>query len=230
MPIDDSNFVQPDFPSDPGSHRNWQIMRTPTKAPLQMVIVSHVHVGFETHHYLGKTVPHLRSDCPACARHMNWRWTGYLLAQLPVDGKKILFEFPEMAGLDLKQLMETYPDLRGLALQAIRPSQRPNGRVHLTSKGMFSKKIELAEDEPIKPIVYHIWGLRDSAATVEDTDVAKGFTPAERARHQAMLVPPPGTPRFQDDRYADLDGQQLLPLISSEELEGLLKNKNGKTI
>lgn len=214
MAIDDRNFSMADFPADAAAHRAWQIMRTPTKSPLQMVVISHIHAGFETHHHCGRTVPHLKADCFPCSRHMAWRWTGYLLAKQVKDGKKILFEFPEMAGLDLKQIMEEYPDLRGLALQSIRPSERKNGRVLLTTKGMFRGAIELPPDEPIKPIVYHIWGIRESAPVAVDESVQKTLTPAEAIRKKAKLKPPCTLPSMESGMGGPLPGQQRLPLES----------------
>lgn len=181
MPADFSKWDESDMPSDFDRKFKWTIKRAPPDRAITFVVLSHKHYGVYTHYMGGRTTPHLKENCPCQNELVEPRWMGYVLATLSGSHEDVVFEFPPKAAEIIKKAEGDYPSLRGLVITALRPSGKTNGKVHLTIKNQRFNPAEIKAEEPIRPILAHIWGFKDSVRPIE-----QAFTPDAISEQQKV--------------------------------------------
>lgn len=210
MPNPRLDFNFQDEPNENDTGFPWTVVRTPASNHLDLICVSAKHTGVRTHYFRGRTIGCSRSKCEACDSGNISRWSGYLLAVANKTGQRVLFEFTPTAQKYLKALYETHPSLRGMRLRAHRPSKRANGTIVLQAFGFVPSPSDLPEEVPIRPLLFHIWGVAvdagDSAAAAADdgfteheTNTARGRKPRGRGKVEPIA-----------ETLSDLPGQMRL--------------------
>jgi len=185
------------IPSDNDASFGWSIKRVPSDKPLSFVCVSANYFGVRVHYYCGRTVPHLRSGCEPCSRKHLSRWKGYLLGVVIGTSERVLFEFTPAVVQSFVDVFKAEGSLRGLVCVAKRTSNKPNGKLHVTFKGLHQNANKLPAEVCIPDLLARIWGYTDaddadtSGPTFHDLDGAGGnpsspFTPDAGGTHLHM--------------------------------------------
>jgi len=180
MSYDPSDFVDEPFPTDNGRAGGWTIVRADKDRTIGFVCLQSRPFGTRTHYWCRRTTLHLRTGCPACAKHNEPRWHGYIQAIRIGDKEKCIVEFPIDAGLQVKAAFEEYKTLRGLRFNLSRTIKKINGKVCLRFDGVTPRSHELPEEVPMWPALFHIFGLTEDTPG-EFTEFTPGaLTEAER--------------------------------------------------
>lgn len=204
-------FAFEDTPNESDLGFPWTVKRTPAQGSLEMVCLSHRHVGVRTHYFRNRTIGCRRSECDACLHGNRSRWTGYLLCQQLPTGTKLLFEFTPTAVQFLIPLYEKHESIRGIKIQAFRPSRKTNGTITLSFRGFVAHPDQLPDAPEIRPLLFHIWGVLDdnpaaaaAAADAPMTECEKLSTYTKRRRNGSA------SPQA-DQILKELEGQLRLP-------------------
>jgi hypothetical protein len=211
------------IPSDNDASFGWSIKRTPPDKPLSFVCVSADFFGVRVHYYCGRTVPHLRAGCEPCSRKHLSRWKGYILGIVVGSGERIIFEFTPAVASSFLEVFDAEKSLRGVVCVAKRTSNKPNGKLHVTFKGLHSNANKLPSEVPIPDLLARIWGYSDDPGTDEGEPTGDdfgggggGFYPAGHSG---------AGPRSIDMPERDLQpvGQHVETLATALELAGVLR-------
>lgn len=147
------------------------------------------HVGVELHFWQGRSFPHLKEGCPACAAKNVATWKGYLGVWNPATRLSGILEFTLgcVSALDAHFLARG--TCRGATLQIKRNGNKANGKLSLTVSTSQWGCDQLPATPDIRQQLSVMWGskrLEEFISTQPGRAVAEApATPAEVATHRA---------------------------------------------
>jgi len=155
--------------------RGWDIQRAYERRELLVHVVSQHQFLVKTHWLLGRHYLHRCKECAGCAKGIEMRVAGYLLAEEVVNRRRVIVEYTENPAIIVRDHERKYGGMRGVCLVLYRKPQRPNGKVFLEVRGKMRDAADLTMDEDMWPIVCHIYGLtidgaQPGAAFIPDDD------------------------------------------------------------
>lgn len=210
MPYNLDDFVVESEPSGRDSRSPWRIRRAGAIKPLKLVVLSADYFGIRAHFYGNRTVPHYRLECPACKAGNDSRWKGYTLAWDCDERERVLWEFTPGVQPDIAKLREKLGTIRGCQLRVTRAAQRNNARLQVEFKGVAPQMDQFPEEQPIIPILFHIWGIEPpecgGASVLEPCSPPPADTPPIRRKKRAGVQVTSGPVQVLDD----LPGQMRL--------------------
>lgn len=197
----------------------WTIKRADPERAVEYVIVSDDLLGVRTHYWRGRTIPCLIKCCEPCqAAHAN-RWHGYLLVINTLSHERVAFEFgPNNVEL-FDELRKQYGSLRGVKFVTARAQKKPNGRVVCVPRGKTENMAKLPSDEPIWPILAHLWGFRAEKRAAAAAPIGAGPTEAEAAQARPPRPRRSGVNQG-ESKLSDCVGQHLMDLDQPNGEEG----------
>lgn len=219
MGYDFSTWGDSESPCEAELNFGWSIKRAPPDRIIKMAVISSKHYGIYTHYHRGRSTPHLKSDCPACADGLLPRWYGYFLALLYPTKERVVFEFTAKCVEAVLKEELTPTALRGRVVQASRPRGKPNSPVVLQFTDSNCNPADLTKDEDIRPILAHIWGFRESApipknhlalSDASEHAKAESKTRSKRIRPRDCSIDQAGEIQGLANIFQELPGQQHL--------------------
>lgn len=152
----------------PEPHGNaLQLVRTPPIGSLRAIVTSSDMIGCHTHFWHGRTMPCEVENCKPCQEGMPFRWHAWLSALTAKVKQHVLFEVTAQAAEHFVQYREANGTLRGCLFEASRPSRRPNGRVHISTRPACLSDIRIPDEPNLISALSIIWNI-----AMVDVDVA----------------------------------------------------------
>ncbi len=153
-------------PDDPRGHA-LDLLRTPSGSALTAIVTSLDLIGCPTHFWGGRTTPHEKSDCPACAEGLPWRWHTWLSAWNPSNHHHFIFESTRRVGKIFVAYREAHLTLRGCKFRARRRTNAANARVHLECQPCDLEKVNLPQPPDLIKCMSIIWNIKLPAIDVQ---------------------------------------------------------------
>lgn len=179
------------------------------------------HVGSELHYWQGRSFPHLKQDCPACAAKNVATWKGYIGVWNPATRLCGVLEFTLGCVSALDAWFMARGTLRAATLSVKRAGLKANGKLSITVSPSQWGCDQLPEEPDVKHQLSIMWGskrLDEFIRTEPHRPVVEApSTPEEviTRRNQSTLIGP-GV-----DHKAD-----SIPL---KDVLEILKHRNNKT-
>lgn len=136
-----------------------RLTRAPTKGALVGVIVSTELTGLFTHFQNGRTKPCIGQGCDSCQHANPKRWHAWVAYMDVMTRELCLLEMTAQAAEQLLKYKEKWQTLRGCHFKIGRPSQTPNGRVHLVTQRWADPDEKLVAEPDVQAALYTIWGV-----------------------------------------------------------------------
>lgn len=146
-------------PEDPRG-QTLQLCRTPAQRPIRLICTSTEMTGCRTHFWHGRTVPCFYPLCSPCGEGMPWRWHGWVGAYAPRTHQHLLFEVTAQASNAFKQYRKANGTLRGVAIEASRPSKQANGRLLLRLTACDVSGINLPDAPNVMAVLSILWNIK----------------------------------------------------------------------
>jgi len=125
------------------------------------VILSREIVGLDTHYWKGRTVPHVKQDCPACADKRPFRWYGFLACLSP-GWTKVVHEITPSVCEALEIYAKDHGTIRGSVIEMRRTRGKVNGRIIATLKPIEGVPVEqLPEPHDVIPLLFRLWEVQE---------------------------------------------------------------------
>lgn len=176
MSHDFSNWSTSDNPNPDELGFAWRMCRADHRKITKLCIISHEHIGVYTHHWRGRTGPHLLRGCEACESGQLPRWYGFLLARIHGIKQDVVMEFTARAAASVIKAEQDFHSLRGRIILLSRPGGKNNSPVSIQFVDTIPASVSLTEPEPIHPLLARIWGFH-SGRNVSDRTVALNEAP-----------------------------------------------------
>lgn len=113
--------------------------------------------GNELHWWNGRSFPHLKTECPACAAKRAKVWKGYVACLDPKTRKIFILELTPNCTEPLSAYKLTFGSLRGATIKLDRPATKINGRVTATVTPTHLGGLELPQPPDVRKILQHMW-------------------------------------------------------------------------
>lgn len=155
----DENIVWQNAPPAGDVGYRFRMIRVPEKQPLEGMILSHRMIGSQVHYLNGRTLPHLREDCPCDGRKVGLRWEGYFTFQHTKTEELLILAVPLNVGGIIDGWWRKRRTLRGMKFKAWRPSQTPNGKIHILGKDSDHDPETLPKVPELERVLCRIWRL-----------------------------------------------------------------------
>lgn len=121
-----------DAPPDQPAFQRLDIIRCgPTSLP-PLIALNTRHCGAKLHYWQGRSYPHLKEHCPACAAKNNYIWKGYIGVWNPSTRAIGILEFTFAALSALDSYYLAQGTCRGATLTLKRSNGKANGKLLMT--------------------------------------------------------------------------------------------------
>ena len=201
-------------------HMGFDILRTPTGAPLQAIITCTELLVCDTHYWGGRTIPCERhqlaadgsttaGNCPACNESVAYRTHVYVSALDMKTRDHFIFECTAHGAKPLAEYRAAAGTLRGCMIVATRPKAFKNGKVVIETSTANLGRFVLPDPPNLILALCTIWRLPGSGVA------------AVKQKHRAPEV---HTRREPLNRMREQPDNQPDPLTVGEVLSG---NGNG---
>lgn len=125
-----------------------------------MICISTRHCGGDLHYWQGRSFPHLKTDCPACASKNVAVWKGYLGVWNPGTRLTGILEFTLRCTSALDAYFLAHGTCRGASIQLKRSGSKPNGKLNLTATTSQWGHDQLPEEPNIRYQLGIMWGSK----------------------------------------------------------------------
>lgn len=139
------------------SNQNADLRRCPPGGLPPVISLSDWLIGNELHWWNGRSFPHLKENCPACAAKRSKVWKGYLGCLDPKTRKIFILELTPNCTEALSAYKITYGSLRGAQIKLDRSATKINGRVTATATPAQLGGLELPLPPDLRKILDHMW-------------------------------------------------------------------------
>lgn len=136
-----------------------------------MICISTRHCGGDLHYWQGRSFPHLKKDCPACASKNVAVWKGYLGVWNPSTRLTGILEFTLRCVSALDAYFLAHGTCRGATIVMKRNGTKPNGKLNLTATTSQWGLDQLPEEPNIRTQLSMMWGSKrqDELINIEPT-------------------------------------------------------------
>lgn len=146
-----------DTPPTRGTTTGADLKRCPPGGMTPFIVLSDWITGNEMHWFNGRSYPHLKHDCPACAAKRARVWKGYLAALDPKTRKVFIVEITPNCVEAASAYKLCFGSLRGAACTLMRPQTKINGRVSATFTSANIGGLDLPLCPNVRNILQHMW-------------------------------------------------------------------------
>lgn len=136
------------------------LIRCPSRGSLKVTVLSHDIEGRGTHYWGGRTMPCRGWGCEACTDGREPRWLGWLAVLVRGTDQVSLLEMTKTNAALLDEQFRQHRTLRGLQIEMLRPSGKPNGRVIFKLHDYNPQPSELQKAPNVRTCLYKIWQLK----------------------------------------------------------------------
>ena len=134
-----------------------ELRRCPPGGLKPQIILSDWITGNELHWFNGRSFPHLKNDCPACAAKRAKVWKGYLAALDPAKRTVYLLEITPNCVDAATAYKQSYGSLRGSALTLNRSATKANGRVTASFVPANLAGLDLPQPPDVRGTLERMW-------------------------------------------------------------------------
>lgn len=97
-----------------------------------LIALNSRHIGAELHFWQGRSFPHIKKDCPACAARSGCVWKGYIGVWNPSTRATGILEFTLGCVTHLDAYYLAHETCRGAAITVKRSNGKANGKLLMT--------------------------------------------------------------------------------------------------
>lgn len=151
---------QIDWADSPPKHAQQpqqDLRRCPPGGMPPFICLSDWTTGNEMHWWGGRSFPHLKHNCPACAAKRSKVWKGYLAALDPQRRSTFIAEVTPNCMDALSAYKLCFGSLRGAVITLHRSSTKINGRVTATVTQANLAGLDLPTCPNIRDSLAHMW-------------------------------------------------------------------------
>ncbi len=148
-------WVDEPTPVAPG--QRLQIIRCGAGALPPLIALNTRHVGAELHYWQGRSYPHVRENCPACAARNHTTWKGYIGVWNPSTRDVGIVEFTLGCVSQLDAYYLAHETCRGATLRISRASLKANGKIILKADRSIYGSDQLPAAPNVRESLSKIW-------------------------------------------------------------------------
>lgn len=138
------------------------VIRVPATSTIRGIITSPGFVGTWTHFLDQRTRPCVGDPCNVCNQGIARRWYAWIGLTNPATHQHAILQLTPPAAKRLQLHLEQHPTLRGVTIEAHRPSGTPTGRISVRLKNQVYREADLPDEPDIIANLATIWGANPS--------------------------------------------------------------------
>jgi hypothetical protein len=146
-----------DTPPKQTTPKTADLTRCPPGGLPPFIVLSDWITGNEMHWFNGRSFPHLKNECPACAAKRAKVWKGYIAGLCPKTRKVFLVEITPNCVEAASAYKLCFGSLRGAACSLMRSATKINGRVSATFTAANLGGLSLPLCPDVRTILQHMW-------------------------------------------------------------------------
>jgi len=136
----------------------FDIVRTPPKPPLTLIVTSTEAFGKPVHFWMGRSTPCLYPEfCEPCEKGRAYRWRAYLAAIESKSQDHVIWECTAPIHLKLSKVVQEIGSLRGCKLICSRIGGRENGRLAVQVFRPQQVPDGLPKAPDVRQVMEHVW-------------------------------------------------------------------------
>lgn len=224
--LQDIDWQEHPAPIAPGTRLDLIRCKTGSLPPL--IVLSERHVGTEIHWYNGRSFPHLKNGCPACAAKRPGVWKGYLAVWQPKARVPAILEFTARCTSALDAHYLAYGTLRAAAVTLTRKGTKEKGPLTLDVTMSQHAPNDLPAAPDIRRALTAMW---NAARQEEDLVLEPGRPVVEPAMNNDELrrrQPARFARETTDDDETEDRQSRVNPFAKTRDLDNAPTNRNGK--